>query len=52
MKEEENNLIFKPQLNTNSVNLSKLGGDSFLDRVSYFKTKQENKIKELKSKKG
>jgi hypothetical protein len=49
MKEEENNLIFKPQTNQVTMDMNKVGGANFLDRVSYHKNKVDNKIKEKRS---
>ena len=53
LKDEENKLIFKPQtISNNSIlDLSKVGGEKFFDRMVYYKAKQEEKIRELKDKK-
>ena len=44
-------MIFKPQTNQVNLDLSKLGGNSFLERMNFQKLKVENKLKELRSKK-
>jgi hypothetical protein len=50
LQNNDNKFTFKPQIKTATLDNTKFGGSTFLERTEMYKQKQQKRIEEIKSK--